>query len=320
MFPLMSEASVRVIYKGKAVEDGSMDVRDLAPALLGIGDLCQNANHELNGDDVSASVRVTADFKRGSFDINLQLVQTLLDHVKDTLYGREHVSATDVLTLLGFLGVSVPGVFQFLKFLRKEKPKSVTTLENGNIRIENIHNSHITISPQVSQLANSQLVREAIPKVIEPLRKPGIDRLETRFKRRTIAVITKDDVPYLEPDEASLVPDIPLLDITTDAVLQVVRPSFEDKLKWTLTDGKNNYTLNVADERFKASVEAGELDFAAHDALRVKLHTTTRRNPRGSLVTEHEITEVVNVIRGPRGQHQTLLRVDKKSNESDEEN
>jgi hypothetical protein len=109
MLQHMSQATVRVVYPGSAVDDGTMDVRDLASALLGIGDLCQAASRVLNGDDVSVSVRVKADFKSGSFDVYLQLVQSLLDHVKDTLYGSEQVSATDVLTLLGFLGISVPG-------------------------------------------------------------------------------------------------------------------------------------------------------------------------------------------------------------------
>ena len=40
---LVSSETIHIAYLGEAVEDGSMDVRDLAPALLAIGKLCEQA-------------------------------------------------------------------------------------------------------------------------------------------------------------------------------------------------------------------------------------------------------------------------------------
>jgi hypothetical protein len=39
MVPFVSEAVFKLTYDGEALRDGEMDVADLAPALLGIGEL-----------------------------------------------------------------------------------------------------------------------------------------------------------------------------------------------------------------------------------------------------------------------------------------
>ena len=78
----MSIADFQIAYDGEAVRAGSMDVRDLAPALLAVGDLVSQANVILNGDRATASVRVESDFKRSSFEISLLLHQSLIDQAR----------------------------------------------------------------------------------------------------------------------------------------------------------------------------------------------------------------------------------------------
>ena len=74
--PRVSRAELHVVYDGDAVRSGSMDVKELAPALLSIGALCEEANRTLNGDRAQITVNVRAGFERGSFEVTLEILQT----------------------------------------------------------------------------------------------------------------------------------------------------------------------------------------------------------------------------------------------------
>lgn len=70
-----AESEFTVIYDGDALRDGSIDVRDLAPALLGLGDLVAETNREVTGGQVAVALRVRSEFERGSFQVNLEIGQ-----------------------------------------------------------------------------------------------------------------------------------------------------------------------------------------------------------------------------------------------------
>src|SRR5262249_38676432 len=80
-----SQVGAHIAYDGPAMKDRSMDVRDLAAALLALGDLLQGANRVVNGDKATLAVRVQADFTTGSFDIGLTLVQGVMSHLAGLL-------------------------------------------------------------------------------------------------------------------------------------------------------------------------------------------------------------------------------------------
>jgi len=67
----LSRASTTIAYNGPALAEGLMDVRDLAPALLAIGRMCQAANKSLNGDGIEVNAYVRSDMKAGSFTVTL---------------------------------------------------------------------------------------------------------------------------------------------------------------------------------------------------------------------------------------------------------
>ena len=65
----MSKASLRLAYDGEALASHCMDVRDLAPALMGLGELLNAANFELNGKNVGLEVKVAPNIHQKCFDI-----------------------------------------------------------------------------------------------------------------------------------------------------------------------------------------------------------------------------------------------------------
>ena len=82
----MSEVEIKIAYKGAAVNDVSMDVYEVAPALIAIGESFQEANRELNGDLAHVSVRVRDKFEAGSFDIYLTIDHALIEQAKAVLF------------------------------------------------------------------------------------------------------------------------------------------------------------------------------------------------------------------------------------------
>ena len=60
--------SFTISYSGGALESHQMDVRDLGPALMSLGQLFDEANKVLNGGKVSIKIEVKA-HQTGSFEI-----------------------------------------------------------------------------------------------------------------------------------------------------------------------------------------------------------------------------------------------------------
>ena len=92
------EAEFSVSYDGDALTEGAMDVRDLAPALIALGQSFERANALLNGDKASVSLRIRAT-QPGSFEIVL-ILQQLLENASDVLTDDWMTSAVVLKELL----------------------------------------------------------------------------------------------------------------------------------------------------------------------------------------------------------------------------
>lgn len=56
----MIKENFQISYDGPALANNEMDVKDLAPALLSLGELLEEANRVVNGDKVSVVVNIKA--------------------------------------------------------------------------------------------------------------------------------------------------------------------------------------------------------------------------------------------------------------------
>lgn len=56
-----------VAYDGPALQDHTMEVADLAPALLALANLIKTANYIINNGKSNISIKVNAEFIAGSF-------------------------------------------------------------------------------------------------------------------------------------------------------------------------------------------------------------------------------------------------------------
>lgn len=111
----------RIAYIGLALDDGEMDVRELAPALLAFADLVKYMNKIIGGED---EIRVTINqdsIQKGSFDLTF-LLNTNVFKVATSFVGMARKNGLeDLMQVLGWgvtlisAGDHVLNVFRFIK-------------------------------------------------------------------------------------------------------------------------------------------------------------------------------------------------------------
>ena len=293
-------ATAQVAYDGDGLRTGSMDVRDLAPALLAIGDLLQHSNRVLNDDRANLAVKVRSDFKTGSFSIEFELVQSLASQASMFFSGADLKSAKDIAELVGIV-VGAPGLIgllKLLKMLRGLKPKIGKTIETGLIQISFGGNNHADVRREVLQLAADPAVQKAAADVMKPLATPDVDTFEVRNGKKTLDTYTRSDLPsfsYPEP----IVQELKGVDEDRTVALEIIKPSFEDTLSWVFSDGSGGrFSAIMQDANFLSRVKRREVSFYKGDILKLRVHSRSYISD-GSLRTENKITQVLEVISLP---------------------
>ena len=109
-----STTGFAINYDGPILKDHTINARDLAPALLAISDLCQEANHALGGEDSNVEVRVRATGE-GSFDVLLDAVQ-LVSPLTPLLVEAGKPSARDMFELVTWL----------VEFFKRKRGRPIT--------------------------------------------------------------------------------------------------------------------------------------------------------------------------------------------------
>lgn len=295
----VSTAHAALAYDGPALADGTMDVRDLAPALLALGELCERANKVLNGDRATLVVNVKTGFKPGSFGVDLAAVQTVIGHARDFLTGGDVTAALNLAGLIGL--VAAPGVslFKLFKVLKGRPPESATTLSDGNIQITIVGSGNkLVVAPQVVKLYNDPSIRTAARKVMAPLERPGIDVFQIKDEERRVVVdeVTKDDLPAFSES----VTERRVTSSEFETVLQIVKPSFDEKLMWMFSDGTSNFYADIDDESFFAEVQSRQRRFGKGDLLKVLLHVESFISEAGQITNRRTIRRVIEHVEPPR--------------------
>lgn len=307
----MSEARIQIAYDGKALARGEMDVRQLAPALLAIGDLLESVNKALNNDAASVNVRVKSDFKQGSFEIDFIVIQSWAEQVKMLVTGAGRaISASYIAGLIGFTasasGLIGVNLIDAIRWLKGRKIEQVDKGKGDTVVIKAGPGSTIVVNKYVNQLVQDRDVRQNLDATLKPLESPGIDTFDVRQNGETIQRITKNEMDIFRtpPEEEER-----LVQMKQTMVLELVSPVFKDDRKWEFTDGDAKITATIEDGLFLADVEEGRTAFAKGDQLFVDLVKTQSRKGK-RLVTENIIVRVREHVK--RGKQ---LRLDFGSND-----
>lgn len=269
----MSEANLTLVFDGASVDNGEIDVQDLAPALLAMGELIQAANYEINGQKAQISLKVKATAE-GSFEVDLTLVQSLMESAKVLFHFSEEnkdgiAAANDLVDLLfkivgGTVGATATiggGLFALIKYLKSRKPDKIE--ESGSNVHVHIGDNYFITSPQTIQLAESVSVREQAKRSIAALSKSGIDKIKVKRPDHSDLEISKGEVGYFEYEEI----EEELADETRTMTLQIISLSFKEDNKWRVTDGGDPFSATIEDTSFINKIAHNEVAFSKGDYL-----------------------------------------------------
>lgn len=311
----MSTVEFQLAYDGEDVRGHTMDVQELAPALMALGNLIRDANTQINGDRSKVKVFVQSDFEHKCFLIHFEVVQTILSHIGDILGDHNVKEAKDILEWLGLLGLFpgglAGGVIALLRWRKKKDALSNSTVieevqHGGLIRITSGDGSSITINQTVYDLSNNPKIRSDLAGVFSPLKKPGIDAVKFSSNSREPSFVSygRDDADAIIAASEVIEPDKVLLEPQTIiANLRVHSPVFDPKAeKWRFKYGEEIIYADITGTTI-ASDALRRGSVAVNDRYKVRLEITEHETPQGQFRNTYKVVEVLEFTPAPRQQN-----------------
>lgn len=279
-------------YEGDAVDAGSMEVRQLAPALLATGEAIRQAHALLGIEGPAPQVEVRAT-RPGSFVIDLIVADLpLLRRMLDLFDTQSAAATANLMTLVsGFIGS-----MSLVKHLRGRKIDRSEEIEPGRIRLIIEDGTTIETTPDSLRLAIDAAYRRSVHRVVEPVSEEGIRSMTVSTDGQSETVSAAEVPAFDVPPSAEEY----LGESISEVVLRPVNVAFAENNKWRFSDGESTFFASIEDEAFASAVEEGTESFAKNDLLRVRLRTRQTRDA-GGLKTDRAVVEVLQHIPGSRG-------------------
>lgn len=288
----MSETFFHLVYDGEALRDGEMDVADLAPALIGLGELAAAAGKHVSGDRSKVAVKVKST-SIGSFDILLSLVVDAhtLTQLWELWKSEDVQAAASLAGLIGLTGIGGGvSLIKFVKWLRGKKPEEVHRKSPSEVEVT-IENVTIVVNPLVYHMAFDPEVRRGLEKAVAlPLDQDGIDEVRFGHPGRELAITKSERHAFRAPVETD----------GDELITRYVRPfsivslSFKPGQKWRLSDGHGTpRPVIMSDQDFADKVDRSEVRFAKGDILICEVLERSKRTKSG-FKSEYEIVKVLD--------------------------
>lgn len=301
----MRDVHTIIKFDGPALAGKSMDVAQLAPALLALSDLVKDANRLANGDRAAIRVMVNADLAQRCFELNVELVQTIWEQVKLLIADERVRSAKEIAEWIGLIGGPTVGLFLLIKRLRAKKVQSVAVLrvsegENSiEIRIEG-EGEPIVVSEAVYTLYANTATRQKAIDVLGPLRSEGYETLEFYEKEGVFVHFDKEDVPA---SNGSDMPEVVPQNERKSAIrtsVKIRKAAYEGRSRWTVVYHK---AVEVAfdDLDWLARFQSGQESAPPGSYLDVDLEESYVTGDTGEMIGEpsYRVRKVHGVVPPP---------------------
>lgn len=307
----MDQASFKIRFIGPAVEGHAIDVNDLAPALLAIGDLIKAANTELYGKKSGVAVKIEA-FEAGSFGIDFQVLHEVAQDI-GTLIDMAGPRAQNLVAVLGLAGLTCKGL---LSLLHWSKGRPVAKISDDPIDTKQVifvtdDGDSLVVPRDTVVLYCSSVVRKKIEEAfVKPLsNNEGIESIvvsadDSKKADDAFTITQAEKSFYAVPS----VTETELISNETELWVQPISVTFKENNKWRFSTGKDGMTFyaTMLDKDFMTRVMEG-LAISVEDKFRIKLRTE-QKEAGNTLATLYYVVEVIE--HRPAGT-QLILPLDK---------
>lgn len=232
----MNRARAIIRYDGPALAGHEMDVRELAPALLALEELCRTANEIFNGNNASVRLVVRADVDQKCFQLQIDLVQTIFEQMNMLLAHEKVQNAKNIFEWIGIIGGGTWGLFGLYKAMfggRSSNPQISIIVKDGMF-LYTSDDTEIPVPPEVHRLFQEHRMFAATKRLLAPLGKSGYERLEFEQDGRTAQYFTREEARSITQtsDDAIVVKDGNYLVSTYKTTVRVRKAIYEGQAKW----------------------------------------------------------------------------------------
>jgi hypothetical protein len=242
-------------------EQHQIEANVLINSLIHTTSIIQELNRALDtGKKIDVKIKA---LEKGSFLIHIELIETALGTFKNLL-------TKDNIETASFVIGGLVGLIELKKFLGGKKEKSKSN-EGDKVRIENESGDVIYVESFVQIIyERNPVVRDALSNNFETLDNDNsITGFEITDKNeKPLIRVDRDDFHTMAIKSEEIFDDEKI--IVQSANLNIVRLSFDKKLKWEFYFKGNKVTVKVDDPNFQNRIDNGE-SFAKGDVLEVDL-------------------------------------------------
>lgn len=291
----MSKSEMRVAYIGSAVDGGTMDVRQLAPAMLALGSVCERAHSILTGQEKGVSVSVQSNFKHGSFEFMTMV--TMSGQFVPLFSSAPPPTAEYLLALLGMAKSETMGLIGLVKALRGQRPMNISQEGDGNVAVmaPNAKNAHV-VNQHVRNFYGDSAIRKGLGGIVKPLENGGVNGVEFRdaANGKVVEQIGENEVAFFRtPEQEDVIENV------DKVLLKLETIQLSGDRQWGFRRGVDGGILKakIHDANFTRKMTKGEVRFAYGDTILALLHEEQRMEG-GEVKSKYEVLEVLKYFAG----------------------